>query len=100
MPVDASSSAQIVGLEQVIDLLAPLISFDTESSRSNLDFIAYVETRLAALGLKSLRVPNAQGDKAALFATIGPDRDGGIVLSGHSDVVPVEGQIWSGHPFR
>jgi acetylornithine deacetylase len=87
------------GLEQAADILSRLIAFDTESSKSNLDLIAWVEAYLAGLGIKSLRVPNATGDKAALFATIGPVIDGGVVLSGHSDVVPVEGQIWTGHPF-
>ena len=88
-----------VGLEQVAEILSSLIAFDTESSKSNLAFIAWVENYLADLGIASLRVPNATGDKAALFATIGPQVDGGIVLSGHSDVVPVEGQVWTGHPF-
>src|SRR4051812_9368170 len=87
------------GLEQAAAILSRLIAFDTESSKSNLEFIAWVEDYLAGLGISSLRVPNATGDKAALFATIGPVVDGGIVLSGHSDVVPVEGQIWTGHPF-
>jgi acetylornithine deacetylase len=87
------------GLEQAADILSRLIAFDTESSKSNLDLIAWVEAYLAGLGIASLRVPNAAGDKAALFATIGPVVDGGVVLSGHSDVVPVEGQIWTGHPF-
>jgi acetylornithine deacetylase len=45
-------------------------------------------------------VPNAAGDKAAIFATVGPMTDGGVVLSGHTDVVPVEGQAWTGDPFR
>lgn len=88
------------GVEQAVDILSRLIAFDTESSKSNLDLIAWVETYLEGLGIASLRVPNAQGDKAALFATIGPKIDGGVVLSGHSDVVPVEGQAWTGHPFR
>jgi acetylornithine deacetylase len=87
------------GLEQAADILSRLIAFDTESSKSNLDLIAWVEAYLAGLGINSLRVPNATGDKAALFATIGPVIDGGVVLSGHSDVVPVEGQIWTGRPF-
>lgn len=86
-------------LEEAAQILSRLIAFDTESSKSNLDLIAWVEAYLAGLGINSLRVPNAAGDKAALFATVGPVVDGGVVLSGHSDVVPVEGQIWTGHPF-
>lgn len=92
--------APCTGLEQVADILSRLIAFDTESSKSNLELIAWVEDYLAELGIASLRVPNARGDKAALFATIGPVIDGGVVLSGHSDVVPVEGQVWTGHPFH
>ena len=96
---DMQAPAPQAGLEQAADILSRLIAFDTESSKSNLDLIAWVEAYLAGLGIASLRVPNAAGDKAALFATIGPVVDGGVVLSGHSDVVPVEGQIWTGHPF-
>jgi acetylornithine deacetylase len=61
--------------------------------------IAFVEDYLRRLGVSVLRAPNAAGDKAALLATIGPMVDGGIVLSGHTDVVPVAGQKWSGDPF-
>ncbi|MCJ2036068.1 acetylornithine deacetylase [Methylobacterium sp. J-068] len=82
-----------------LDLLSRLVAFDTESSKSNLALIDWVADHLAGLGVASLRLPNAAGDKAALFATIGPPVDGGIVLSGHTDVVPVTGQTWSGDPF-
>ncbi|SFK61888.1 acetylornithine deacetylase [Methylocapsa palsarum] len=82
------------------DLLERLISFDTESSKSNLGLIAHVEDYLAANGVEYVKVPNASGDKAALFATIGPKIDGGVVLSGHTDIVPVEGQAWTSDPFR
>ena len=82
-----------------LDLLSRLVSFDTESSKSNLGLVDWVTEYLAGLGFTALRVPNAAGDKAALFATIGPNIDGGIVLSGHTDVVPVTGQAWSADPF-
>jgi acetylornithine deacetylase len=81
-------------------ILARLVAFETVSDRSNLPIIDYIEAYLSDLGIPSRRAPNASGDKAALFATIGPDVDGGIVLSGHTDVVPVEGQPWSSDPFR
>jgi len=84
---------------QPLDLLARLVAFDTVSHKSNLDLIAFVEDYLAGWGVPSIRFPNAAGDKAALFATIGPQDRGGIVLSGHTDVVPVEGQAWSRDPF-
>lgn len=82
-----------------LDLLARLVAFDTESSKSNLALIDWVADHLTGLGVPFQRVPNAAGDKAALFATIGPRIDGGIVLSGHTDVVPVTGQTWSADPF-
>ena len=80
-------------------LLARLIAFNTVSDRSNLPLIDFVEDYFRGLGVPTLRAPNAAGDKAALLATIGPSVDGGIVLSGHTDVVPIEGQAWSGDPF-
>jgi len=81
------------------DMLKKLISFDTVSDRSNLGLIDFVEEYLSGLGVASVRVPNETGDKAGLHAMIGPARDGGVVLSGHTDVVPVEGQDWSRDPF-
>jgi acetylornithine deacetylase len=82
-----------------LDMLARLVAFDTVSHKSNLELIAFVEDYLAGWGVAFTRIPNAAGDKAALFATIGPADRGGIVLSGHTDVVPVEGQSWSRDPF-
>jgi acetylornithine deacetylase len=86
-------------LPVALNLLEKLISFDTESSKSNLALIADVEGYLTGLGVDYVKVPNRQGDKAALFVTIGPKVDGGVVLSGHTDVVPVEGQSWTSDPF-
>jgi acetylornithine deacetylase len=83
-----------------LDMLARLVAFDTVSHKSNLELIAFVEAYLAGWGVASTRFPNATGDKAALFATIGPQDRGGILLSGHTDVVPVEGQSWSRDPFK
>ena len=85
---------------RAIALLERLMAFDTESDKSNLPLIDFVEDYLRDEGVPTLRAPNAAGDKAALLATIGPAIDGGIVLSGHTDVVPVEGQSWIGDPFR
>jgi len=82
-----------------IDLLAKLIAFDTTSRDSNLALIEYVEGLLGDLGVTATRVPNADGRKANLYATLGPRTEGGIVLSGHTDVVPVDGQKWSSDPF-
>jgi acetylornithine deacetylase len=81
-------------------LLARLIAFDSVSDSSNLPLIDFVEGYLRGHGLESRRAPNAAGDKAAILATIGPRVDGGVVLSGHTDVVPVDGQPWSSPPFE
>lgn len=86
-------------LEGAIDLLSRLVAFDTVSSKSNLPLIDFVEAYLREQEVRFVRAPNAAGDKAALFVTIGPDADGGVLLSGHTDVVPVAGQAWSGDPF-
>jgi acetylornithine deacetylase len=86
-------------LAETLTILERLVSFDTESTKSNIALAADVEAYLTGLSVDYVKVPNAEGDKAALFATIGPKIDGGVVLSGHTDVVPVEGQAWSGDPF-
>ena len=84
---------------RALELLARLVAFDTESSKTNLPLIETVGDYCRSLGLSVLTTPNADGSKAALFVTIGPDRDGGIVLSGHTDCVPVAGQSWTTDPF-
>jgi acetylornithine deacetylase/succinyl-diaminopimelate desuccinylase-like protein len=80
-------------------LLERLMAFETQSDKTNLPLIDFVEDYLRGLGVPVLRAPNPAGDKAALLATIGPMIDGGIVLSGHTDVVPPEGQKWTSDPF-
>ncbi|KQT07388.1 acetylornithine deacetylase [Methylobacterium sp. Leaf399] len=82
-----------------LELLERLVAFDTESSKTNLPLVDMVCDYLAGWGVPTVRVPNAAGDKAAIFATLGPRVDGGVVLSGHTDVVPVTGQAWTGDPF-
>lgn len=81
------------------DILATLIAFDTTSRNSNLALIQWVEAYLSDHGVAATRVPNADGGKANLYATVGPSVEGGVILSGHSDVVPVDGQDWSSDPF-
>ncbi|MBB3810050.1 acetylornithine deacetylase [Pseudochelatococcus contaminans] len=83
-----------------LELLARLVGFNTISSESNLDLIDFIAEYLAGWGVASVRIPDETGRKAALFATIGLADRGGVVLSGHTDVVPVEGQPWSSDPFR
>jgi len=83
-----------------LDHLEKLIAFPSVSREPNLDLIAYVQHFLQGLGVDSLLVHNEDGRKANLWATIGPKEVPGIVLSGHTDVVPVEGQAWSSDPFK
>lgn len=83
----------------VLDILSRLIAFDTTSRDSNLALIEWVEDFLHARGIKTRRVPNAEGSKANLHALVGPEVAGGVVLSGHTDVVPVDGQPWTSDPW-
>ena len=80
-------------------MLSRLVALDTTSRNSNLDLIAFVEAFLGDHGIAATRVASADDGKANLFATIGPMVAGGIVLSGHTDVVPVDGQDWGSDPF-
>ena len=80
-------------------ILRDLVAFDTTSAKSNLDLIAYVQAYLASHGIASRLIPDETGTKANLWATIGPDGDGGLVLSGHTDCVPVVGEVWQSDPF-
>ncbi|MQA56606.1 acetylornithine deacetylase [Pseudomonas piscis] len=81
------------------ELLARLVGFATVSRDSNLELIAFIRDYLAGLGVDSELIYNPERTKANLFASIGPDDRGGIVLSGHTDVVPVDGQAWTVEPF-
>ncbi|WP_209599042.1 acetylornithine deacetylase [Ruegeria sp. HKCCSP351] len=86
-------------LEDAKTLLGELIGFPTVSSDSNLDMIKHLADRLSDCGAAVEIWHDETGTKANLFASLGPKRDGGIVLSGHSDVVPVADQDWSSDPF-
>jgi acetylornithine deacetylase len=80
-------------------ILDTLVGFDTTSRNSNLALVDWVEAYLDGHGVPHRRVPNADGTKSNLLATVGPAIEGGAVLSGHTDVVPVDGQPWSTDPF-
>jgi acetylornithine deacetylase len=82
-----------------LDCLRRLIAFDSTSRHSNLDLIDWAEAHLQRFGAVTRRSYNPQRTKANLFATFG-EGPGGVVLSGHSDVVPVDGQAWSSDPFK
>ncbi|MDH0334289.1 acetylornithine deacetylase [Metapseudomonas otitidis] len=83
-----------------LDLLERLVAFPTVSRDSNLALIGFIRDYLAGHGVASELFLNAEGTKANLFATLGPGDRGGVVLSGHTDVVPVDGQAWTRDPFR
>lgn len=82
-----------------IAMLEKLVAFDTTSRRSNLAMIDFMAQWLEAHGVAARLVPSPDGGKANLYASIGPLVDGGVVLSGHTDVVPVDGQQWRSDPF-
>ena len=84
----------------ILPLIERLVGFDSVSVRPNMALIAAVRDYLAGHGVAARIVPNEDGTKANLFATVGPDVPGGVALSGHTDVVPVEGQDWSSDPFK
>ncbi|MCC6915380.1 MAG: acetylornithine deacetylase [Rhodospirillaceae bacterium] len=92
MNVSAATARSIAMLEK-------LAAFDTVSRNSNLAFIAFVQDLLNAHGVESRLVYNEEKTKANLLATVGPNVAGGVVLSGHTDVVPIDGQDWDTDPF-
>ncbi|HEY4975667.1 MAG TPA: M20/M25/M40 family metallo-hydrolase, partial [Steroidobacteraceae bacterium] len=83
-----------------VQILDRLIGFPTVSRDSNLALIEFVRDFLCSLGVDSKLYLDASGRKANLYASIGPPERGGVLLSGHTDVVPVEGQQWASDPFR
>ncbi len=83
-----------------LNLIRDFIRFDTTSRNSNLDLINWVANRLDDVGLPPIISYSPDGTKANLLATIGPDAPGAIVLSGHTDTVPVDGQIWATNPYE
>ncbi len=87
-------------LSATLEILERLIGFDTTSALSNLPLIDYVRHYLASHGLEAHLDASPDGDKANLVATIGPRMEGGVMLSGHTDVVPVANQRWTREPFK
>ena len=82
-----------------IEILADLVAFDTTSATSNLALLDYIDQLVAPYGLVGTRDFAPEGDRANYFLRIGPDVDGGVVLCGHTDCVPVTGQPWDTDPF-
>ena len=83
-------------IRQIIDRL---VGYDTTSASSNLALIEFIANYLDGYGVAAVRVENDEGTKANLIASVGPEVRGGVVLSGHTDVVPVVGQNWKTDPF-
>ena len=86
--------------KKTIELIKKIVSFDTTSRESNLELIAFIQEYLSNLGIDSQLIPNETATKANLYATVGDAGTSGILLSGHTDVVPVDGQEWQTDPFR
>ncbi|HDZ81019.1 MAG TPA: acetylornithine deacetylase [Roseobacter sp.] len=87
-------------LQATVDLLERLIAYPTVSTDSNLELILDLSGRLQSLGARTHIFGDETGTKATLFGSLGPDEPGGILLSGHSDVVPVTDQDWASDPFE
>lgn len=90
----------VMSAYSTFDILSRLVAFDTTSAKSNLALVDWVADYLHRLGFRIERLPSADGKKANLFASIGPEAQPGYILSGHTDVVPVTGQSWSSNPFH
>lgn len=86
-------------LERARSILDRLVAFPTVSRDTNLPLIDWVDDYLAGFGIQATRVRSTDGTKASLYASVGPDVPGGVILSGHTDVVPVDGQNWTSDPW-
>jgi acetylornithine deacetylase len=86
-------------LEKTVGLLADLVAFPTVSGEPNGEIIGYIKSYLESHGVSVLLDVTDDGQQMNLFATIGPKVDGGIILSGHTDVVPASADGWQGDPF-
>lgn len=87
-------------MSAALDMVKTLVGFDTTSRQSNLSLIAFAQEYLEEAGARCRLTYDATKTKANLFASFGPEDGGGYVLSGHTDVVPVDGQEWSSDPFK
>ena len=86
--------------QKSIELIEKLISFDTTSRESNLEIIKFIQVYLDELGINSQLVKSETGTKANLYATVGDLNTPGVMLSAHTDVVPIDGQEWNTDPFK
>jgi len=86
-------------LENTIEILERLVGFDSISGKPNRDIVGYIKDVLSDCGIETTLSFDEAGKRANVFATVGPEIDGGVVLNGHTDVVPVAGQKWDSDPF-
>jgi acetylornithine deacetylase len=100
MTTQANAVTAATPSQKVIEMIERFIAFPTVSRDSNLGLIEWTRDYLRGLGVESRLTYDQSGKKANLFATLGECRDGGVILSGHTDVVPVDGQDWSSDPFQ
>ena len=98
-PATTTTTSQSSPLDRALVLLDDLVAFPTETLRSNLELVHHAEAILGTVGATCTRTWDANGNKANLFATIGPPVDGGVVLSAHTDVVPADDHQWTSPPF-
>lgn len=89
-----------MSLQKTIKILEKLVSFQVLGGDSNLVIVDYISSYLIQNGIEFQLVPNLENTKASIFCRIGPASDGGVILSGHTDVVPVKGQAWETNPFE
>ena len=87
-------------LDKSVSILTDLVAYPSVSSESNLDIINYLSDRIESCGAKVNLMTSEDGKRANIFGTIGPEIDGGIVLSGHTDVVPAKELDWNSDPFK
>lgn len=87
-------------MHSIESILRQLVAFPVLGGQSNLTILEYIQELLNEQGVAYALLPNATGEKASLHCRIGPPVDGGVILSGHTDVVPTEGQDWSTDPFQ
>ncbi len=89
-----------MSLQKTIHILENLVSFPVLGGDSNLVIVEYISNYLTQNGIEFQLVPNLENTKASMFSRIGPASDGGVILSGHTDVVPTKGQEWNSNPFE
>jgi acetylornithine deacetylase len=99
LPIPTDLRSFMEDNSNVREILEKLVSFPTVSRDTNLPLVEWVESYLSSHGVSSERVASPCGMKAHLYAQVGPETDGGVILSGHTDVVPVDGQAWTTDPW-